>query len=209
MSGHNNVDLMLMQRVASLRNHEIDDEQICAALGMTQDELDLLVKAPEFEKELRARHIEKVEQAVDITDGLDTLETMAIQKLLGELNKPFLNNPDFALRVAAFANKAQRPTRTKGAGNRGILDATRAGPVVLITLNTRFVEALSASQSETNIIERDHQRIPQKRKVNLPTPKQVEGVFSKSKGTSAELELSAEDITMDAFEEVFTLNNKG
>lgn len=118
------------------------DESICDVISCTQAELNELESDELFKEVRQIVGALQLQQRVDSDTGLDALEAMAIKKLVDRM--PFEKDPEFILRVAAFANKAQR----RSAPQTNVLDPTRAGQRATINLTSRILQRLTASGPE-------------------------------------------------------------
>jgi hypothetical protein len=125
----------------------VNREQLCDILGngITVDQIEELQESPEFQElyGVIANHL--LEQSADTAIGWDQLEAISIRNLMKQARVN--RDPDFQLRLAAVANKAQRRH------NRGeqVLEPGAAGTRVQISLSQRFIKKLNG---ETEITER-------------------------------------------------------
>lgn len=88
-------------------------------------------------------------EMVDTDFSWDGIESEAVGKLYKEVKKS--RDPEFLLKVAAIANKAQRRVSS---GTTKALDQTKANPVVPLRLTQRFIEQLNSNGDLTRITER-------------------------------------------------------
>jgi hypothetical protein len=124
------------------------DESICEVIDCTKEELGELESDPLFKEVRQIVGAMQLQTRVNSDTGLDALESMAVQKLVERL--PFEKDPEFILRVAAFANKAQRRT----APQQGILDPARSGQRTTINLTSRILQRLT--QTGTEVVKETH-----------------------------------------------------
>jgi hypothetical protein len=128
----------------------MDDDSIREVIGCTKEELNEVQNDPLY-REVRlivgAMH---ASSAVDQTTGWDKLEQLALKNLVARAGLPNVD-PEFMLRVAAVANKAQR--RATAGKDQGVLDPT-AGRTAKISLTTRLVRSFNRDGSETQSIEK-------------------------------------------------------
>lgn len=128
----------------------MDDDSIREVIGCEPQELKDILNDPLY-REVRifigASHMQ---DGVDQTTGWDKLEQLALGNLVKRAGLPNAD-PDFMLRVAAVANKAQR--RAVATKDQGVLDPA-AGRTAKISLTTRLVQNFSRDGSETRTIEK-------------------------------------------------------
>lgn len=128
----------------------MDDDSIREIIGCTASELDEVLNDALY-REVRiyigAAH---GSQAIDQTTGWDKLESLALGNLVKRASLPNVD-PEFMLRVAAIANKAQR--RHQQGKEQGVLDGT--GKTAKISLTTRLVRSFQRPDGvETHQIEK-------------------------------------------------------
>lgn len=128
----------------------LDDSAILEIIGCEKDELNEVLNDPLY-REVRifigAAH---AQAGVDQATGWDKLEQLALGNLVSRAGLPNVD-PEFMLKVAAAANKAQR--RAKAGRDEGILDPT-AGRKATINLTSRLVKSFSRDGTETHTIEK-------------------------------------------------------
>jgi hypothetical protein len=128
----------------------MDDDSIRELIGCTKEELSEVMNDPLY-REVRifigAAH---GQEGIDQTTGWDKLEQLALKNLVARAGLPNVD-PEFMLRVAAVANKAQR--RHSQGKEAGILDPS-AGRTAKISLTTRLVRSFQRDGSETQSIEK-------------------------------------------------------
>jgi hypothetical protein len=125
----------------------VSREQLCEILGngISVEQIADLQETPEFQElyGVIAQHL--LELSSEASIGWDQLEAISIRNLMKEARVN--RDPDFQLRLAAVANKAQR-RHNKG---EQILEPGAAGTRVQISLSQRFIKKLNG---ETEITER-------------------------------------------------------
>lgn len=128
----------------------MDEEGIREIIGCTKEELSEVLNDALY-REVRifigAAH---GQQGVDQTTGWDKLEQLSLGNLIKRAELPN-QDPEFLLRVAAVANKAQR--RASAGKDQGILDPN-AGKSVRISLTTRLVRQITHEGTETQQVEK-------------------------------------------------------
>jgi hypothetical protein len=117
-------------------------ESICEVLSCSKEELSE-IESDELYKEVRqVIGAIQLQSRADSDTGWDALESLAVKKLVDRV--PFEKDPEFLLRIAAVANKAQRRT----APQSGVLDPARAGQRTTINLTSRILQRLTATGPE-------------------------------------------------------------
>lgn len=128
----------------------MDDDSIRELIGCTREELAEVLNDSIY-REVRlfigAAH---GQEGVDQTTGWDKLESLALGNLKRRMELPNVD-PEFALRVAAVANKAQR--RHAQGKEAGVLDPA-AGRTAKISLTTRLVRSFNREGTETQTVEK-------------------------------------------------------
>lgn len=129
----------------------LDEEAIREIIGCEKEELSEVLNDPLY-REVRifigAAH---AQTGVDQTTGWDKLEQLSLKNLVARASLPN-QDPEFMLRVAAVANKAQR--RATAGKEQGVLDPT-AGRKATINLTARLVRQFTRDGGvETQTAER-------------------------------------------------------
>lgn len=128
----------------------MDDDAIREVIGCTKEELVEVTNDPLYREVRIFIGAAYGQQGVDQTTGWDKLEQLALKNLVNRAGLPNVD-PEFMLKVAAVANKAQR--RHSQGREAGILDpgATRTAK---ISLTTRLVRSFQRDGTETQTIEK-------------------------------------------------------
>lgn len=113
----------------------MDEDTIREVIGCDKAELDLVLNDPLYREVRQIIGAAQLDSVVDLTTGWDKLEQHAVTNLVDRVKVS--RDPDFLLKVAAVANKAQR--RHSQGKEQGILDPNSGG-VRRISLTTRLVE---------------------------------------------------------------------
>lgn len=139
MATHGSLTLKdeLFERVAKLMALNVPVKQIAEAIGLSEDRVFAICREDAVKEKVAALQTQSLEQMQTINDGWDALEEMA----LGHVVEYMAANPDpdFALRAAQVANKAERRGYL---GARAINGGTGASTV--INLQVGFVQRLQA-----------------------------------------------------------------
>lgn len=173
--------LTAVARVAAMKNAGMPDEQIATACGITTQVLEKV-----YEKDAYKEEIAKItEQAFDkyntLNEGWDMVENLAMNAVIEHVQK--MPDPDFALRAAAMANKAQRRGRHNNTPIAAIPNSQ-----VTIQLTANFADKM---QQNFDVEERKSETIEQKDN-NFLAPKKVQELLGKVVKPSLEKELDSE-----------------
>lgn len=127
------------------------DDTIREVIGCTKEELNDVLNDALYREVRLIIGAAQAESVVDLTTGWDKLEQHAVTNLIDRAKVS--RDPDFLLRVAAVANKAQR--RHQQGRDQGVLDPTGSRRPV-INLTTRLVKSFTHSDGtkETQGVER-------------------------------------------------------
>lgn len=125
----------VLSRVAKLRSMEVPTHQIAAAVGLDEAALESLMASEKFKETFSALQLAKYDAHETLNDGWDFVEETAMVHVLTYLKTT--NDPEYALKAAAMANKAQR---RGGHANVPINGGVHSAAV--IQLNAVFVEKL-------------------------------------------------------------------
>ncbi len=141
----------LIERVAKLVSMNVPNRQIAAASGIHADKIAEIIKLPKVQEKIQILTVEQLEETEVVNQGWDTVESEAVGTVLEQLRA--VPDPDYALRAAAVANRAQR---------RGIVNETITGKtsaVAVIELSAVFIEKLQTMQIGMDAINTNAKRI--------------------------------------------------
>lgn len=127
----------LYEKIARFEVLGVTDEDTRNALGIVNGDLEN-IRGEERYKKVYARLLEeKIEERDTLNSGWDAIEEMALQRVFKKLQMGA--DPDYALKAAMVANKAQRkPANTR------VIDANNAGQTK-IALTQSFTLKLTAN----------------------------------------------------------------
>lgn len=128
-------------KIAGMLAAGVAETQVAEAVGLSPGRISQLKEEPDFIPFLSAAQSKRAAEAMEVNDGWDSIERLALKTL--QRNLTHNTNPDFALRAAMIANRAIR----KGGVGNNQLTAPPAGGAVIINLNAAFVSALSGTSS--------------------------------------------------------------
>lgn len=135
-----------LEKIVLLKVSNVPDDQIARGFGFSEKWLTELYETEEYKECFRSHFEKQVEELDAVNKGWDGIEATALKRLNDELRSNFLD-PEFALKIAAVANKAQRRNLI---GNKPI-EAERRGTAV-IYIKGNFVEKMQTLQ----VTERNH-----------------------------------------------------
>lgn len=158
-----------LQRAARLKVQGVSQRGIADALGLSDSEVSLLCSSEEFERVYRDLAGAVVEANSAFDESWDGIERQALGVVATNLK--WNKDPEFALKAAVVANKAQRRN-----GRAGMLNlAASNGSTVQLNLSQHFVQYLTGGgQANNGLGERGP--IEQKR-VDMPTVKEVHALL--------------------------------
>ncbi len=161
------VDLITARRCGSFAAYGLTDVAIGRALMLTSEQLQWVKETEEYRDSYARQMSERAQRVIDLEEGWDSAETRALTQVLESLETTA--DPRFALQIAITANKATR--RTPGQNAR-VIDASRAGSVITLTMNKQFVTQVVGT-GETGAISPTPLGQLSKRLHDVPTPKEV------------------------------------
>lgn len=135
----------LFEKIAGMCVRKVSDAQIADICGITLDQLLQIKEIPEY-REVYSKHAEMYYIEKDLMDqGWDAIENMAMATVVKKLK--ISNDPEFALKAAVLANKANR--RNIAPGNEPI--PARTGQGVVLHLHGNFIERLQIAASAESV----------------------------------------------------------
>ena len=168
-------------RVAAMKSQGISDDQIANACGIDVGVLASVYEKQAFKDELARLSSESFDKYNTLNEGWDMIENLAMNKVIEHVQK--MPDPEFALRAAAFANKAQR----RGKANNTPISAVPNGQVT-IHLHQNFADKL---QTNFKVAERKPEEVEQKANDFL-APKKVQTLLGKIPKTNLNAQVAAE-----------------
>jgi hypothetical protein len=125
------------ERVANMVAMGVSNFQVAEAMGLSEGRISQILGEDDFKVILAERYMQDQKRNSELNGGWDELEQTALGVL--KKNMKYNMNPEFALRAAAVANKAQR----RGAVGNTPLPA-QMGHRVVISLKQVFVDKLQS-----------------------------------------------------------------
>jgi len=130
------------EKIANLLILEVPESQIAAAVGFSVGRISQLKEDPKFKEFFAGKIAAHYEQHKEVNDGWDAVERDALSVVVTALQ--WSKDPDFALKAAMIANKAQR--RGQAAANRPINNDL--GARVVLNLNQTFVNQIQSGERQ-------------------------------------------------------------
>ncbi len=168
-----NTDKQQLQKIARMAAFEIPSVQIARAMGLTEGRVSQIVNSDEYKVVLASVSTEFFEQNQLLNDGWDSIEATSLNTLMTNLQ--WSNDPDFALRVAAVANKANR----RGSISNRMIDG-QMGARAVFHLTANFIDKLNqinvtngATEKATN----GEDKTPSQKESDYMVPEKVEKLF--------------------------------
>ena len=158
-----------LQRIAKMEHAGVPANQIATAFNLDAGKLAELQQTPRYKEELAAIAAESFEKIDVMNEGWDIVENVAMNKVVEHLQRA--PDPDYALKAAALANKAQRRGRHT---NEVIGQQPNAQAV--INVNLQFADKLQ----ETFVIEQEPVKELIKKDDNFLPPKAVNQLLQKA-----------------------------
>lgn len=178
-------------RIASMVAMGVPDTQIAEAVALSPGRISQIKDDTVFQEMLAAKYAARMEENAQFDSSWDSVEKQSL-KVLNDTLK-YNRNPEFALKVAMVANKAQRR------GQQNVTLPTHMGDRVVINLNASFVGKLQQiNTGQVNVEQRLKPVLLQDssdndmKKVNMLAPGQVDTLLNKRPTV-----LSADDINLD------------
>lgn len=166
-------DLATCKKAGMLAAYGLHDRAIADALLLSGEQIQAIKQTEEFKLAYSSGAQERAQRAIDLEEGWDLVETKALTTVLETLQHN--RDPRFALNAAFTANRAQRRSP---AGNGRVIDASRAGNVIVLQLNTNFVQNKEENDGHRTIDVTPERRGQLLRKHHdVPTPKKVAGLL--------------------------------
>ena len=166
----------LLQKIAKMELQEVAATDIASVFSLSPEKISEITASDEYKAIKAELFLEKSEEAETRTNAWDRLEDLSLGHLIEHMEiKP---DPEFALKVAAVANKAQRRTMR----NEPIAGQV-AGRTVL-QMNLTFVEKMNTAFQ----IKPREERLQQNssRDVNMMSIREVQETFRDKKDPALE-----------------------
>lgn len=169
----------LFQQIAGLMAYGISQTQIAETLGLSDGRISQIKVDPRFAPFHAEALAENLGKNKELDDGWDSIERQALTVVIDNLK--YNKDPEFALKAASLANRANRR------GKSTVIDPQRAGDRVVINLNQAFVTRMQEVQTtpkSTTILDVDAEPKPrEKKQQDLLSPKSLERLLKSPEET--------------------------
>lgn len=168
-----------IEKIARMAAFEIPAVQIARAMGLTEGRISQIISSDEYKIVLAEVSTQFFEQNQTLNDGWDTIEAKSLDVLMTNLQ--WNNDPDFALKAAAMANRANR----RGSISNRMIDG-QMGARAVFHLTANFIDKLQ----QINVTEKatngagdkptngeDKSDTPSQKQSDYMVPEQVEKLF--------------------------------
>src|SRR5882724_12904330 len=135
-----NANETLIKKVAELEAQLVSNSQICDVIGCDASTLNRLQETDLYKQFLSAAKQEYLARDRNLDNGWNSIEEKAIS--IVKENLKYNLNPEFALRAAVLANKANRR------GRQDSILPSQMGSRSVINMNTIFIGKLQAPPKE-------------------------------------------------------------
>ena len=130
--------IRFFEKIAKMELMGVPRSQICEAVNLSEGRLSQIINSePAYQRVAQQLSIEEFDKLDTLNSGWDMVESLSVAQIVQSLQ--LSHDPDFALRAATLANKAQR----RGAYNKPIGANGVGGQTVRLSLNANFVEKLN------------------------------------------------------------------
>lgn len=163
----------ILEKLARLQVMGVADEEMCQIAGVAKDVLDGVFATSEF-LEIAARiKGEQYVQMEQVNRGWDAVEEFAVAKVMETLSGGFAD-PDYALRAAVLANKANRRGKNGLGVHQNAPLVIQPGLQSVIQLHVNLVNKL---QQNLEVTERTSRPALQQKEVNCLNPAQAKSIL--------------------------------
>ncbi len=174
-----NTDTQQIKKIARMAAFEIPAVQISRAMGLSEARISQIINSDEYKIVLAEVSTEFFEQNQTLNDGWDTIEAKSLDILMTNLE--WRNDPEFALKAAAMANRANR----RGSISNRMIDG-QMGARAVFHLTANFINKLNQinvtdkavnGNGEKVINGEDAKDTPSQKQSDYMVPEQVEKLF--------------------------------
>lgn len=162
--------------IANMQSQDILESEILLVVGCAAEQFAEIQLDPDYVAMRAQVAQEKFNAIQNKNEGWDAVEERALENILTNLT--WMKNPDYALKVAAVANRANRRTKSN---HNVTLSPEALGARIVINLNQQFVDRIQAMAPA-----RMAQRIDAKQTDVLP-PQKVEQLLGEPQVTLPEV----------------------
>jgi hypothetical protein len=177
------------RKIAKMLVIGVPQIQIAEVMGLSEGRISQIKEEEGFKRIYEECLIEDFRKHEDLNNGWDSIEKKALEIILSVLQ--YNKNPDYALKAAMVANRANR--RGDGSANGNVPLPTNMGERVVIHLHQNFVgrlqqlnvEAIGAVDTQGKTL-KDLIRANEKKQVSMLGPQAVKKLLTKKRGPDDE-----------------------
>jgi hypothetical protein len=138
-------EIKLRRKAGVLAAFGLSDKTIADTLFLSLEQVSEVKASVEFRESCAKQTEERTQRLIDLEEGWDAVEQQGVAQVMQALQ--YSRDPDFALRAAAVANRAQR--RAPASVGR-VIDASNVGNVITLTVNKNYVTNITAGNAEAS-----------------------------------------------------------
>lgn len=127
-------EIKVRRKAGVLAAFGLSDKAIADTLFLTFDQVTAIRETIEFRETCAKQTLERTQRLIDLEEGWNGVEAQGVAQVLQHLE--YSRDPEFALRAALYANRAQR--RTPSSLGR-VIDASNVGNVITLTVNKNYI----------------------------------------------------------------------
>ena len=137
-----------LEKLTKLIHYGAALDEICAIVGGSQEQVQTLIESAEVQNKLAELKLNAIETSETRNTGWDAVEEQALAQVLEKLQS--VPDPDYALKAAMIANKAQR----RNAMHENTPIQPQVNMQTVINLHPRFVRQVQKQGFEINADEK-------------------------------------------------------
>jgi hypothetical protein len=200
-------EIKLRRKAGVLAAFGLADKTIADTLFISLEQVAQIRETVEFRESCAKQTMERTQRLMDLEEGWDGIEGMGVAQVMTHLQHS--RDPEFALRAALVANKANR--RAPSSIGR-VIDASNVGNVITLTVNKNYITRVTNNNSEAThaVIEassRSVTEIPRKAS-DISSPKRLGEILNVdgAQKKAEELKRLAETvgISLDELDDIVT-----
>jgi hypothetical protein len=198
------LEIKLRRKAGVLAAFGLADKTIADTLFVSLEQVAAIKETHEFKQSCAKQTEERTQRLIDLEQGWDGIEEASTAQVLHHLMHS--RDPEFALRAAMVANRAQR--RSPATLGR-VIDASNVGNVITLTVNRNYVQNITNQENggkkATVEIQGEVKEIPRKAS-DISSPKRLADLLGIHEEGKAQKEIAslAESlgVSLDELEEI-------
>lgn len=135
------IEIKLRRKAGVLAAFGLNDKAIADTLFLTAEQVAAIKETTEYRESCAKQTEERTQRLIDLEEGWDSVEAQSVGQVLSYLQHS--RDPQFALRAAVFANRAQR--RSPNTMGR-VIDASNVGNVITFNVSKTYVTNMVNTQ---------------------------------------------------------------